>query len=196
MPAPALLGAHQILNAGLAIASLAAWPENFPRDVLARGVRAATWPARLQHLQAGPLRRLLPVAWELWLDGGHNDSAGEILAAQIAAWRREDGDSPRPLFVVYGMLTTKVPAEFLGPFAASVAALRSVPILTESLSQTPAALADAARALGIPAVAATSSVAAALQDIAQSNKDTPKARVLICGSLYLAGEVLRENGTV
>lgn len=196
LPPPSLQGAHQYLNAGLAIATLAAFPEAMKTDFIARGLRQAVWPARLQRLQAGPFRRLIPHDWELWLDGGHNDSAGEVLAAQIEAWRQDDGQTSRPLYVICGMLNTKVTAEFLGPFARLTSALRTVEIPGEPLSQKAPELAAAAQALSIPDVVASENVPLALKDLAMKANQTPQARVLICGSLYLAGQVLRENGSI
>ncbi len=196
LPAPILRGAHQYMNAGLAIAALSAWSERIPPEAITRGLRQAFWPARLQLLQTGPLRRHLPLDWELWLDGGHNDSAGEVLANQIEIWRREDGEAPRPLYIVCGMLTTKVAPEFLGPFAKRIEALRTVSIPGEPLSQTAEGLLQNTASLGLDHAAAAESVAAALKDLAADAGKTPRARVLICGSLYLAGQVLRENGSI
>ncbi|MDE1901919.1 MAG: bifunctional folylpolyglutamate synthase/dihydrofolate synthase [Alphaproteobacteria bacterium] len=189
LPKPGLVGRHQVWNAGLAIAALAALPRPLPADAVAQGVRRVEWPARMQRLTAGFLPALLPPGAELWLDGGHNDSAGEVVAAQIAQWRREDGDAPRPLYIVTGMLTTKRPAEFIGPFAHAVTRARTVVIEDEPLSFGADALAGEMRALGIDDVAAAAGIADAVQDLAGATT-TPAPRLLICGSLYLAGRVL------
>lgn len=124
---------------------------------------------------------------EVWLDGGHNDSAGEVLARQIAQWRAQDGDAPRPLYIIMGMLTTKMPEEFLSPFAAAIAALRTVPISHSAAAFTPDELARRAAALNIASVKPMASIGQALNDV--RTIPGPK-RLLICGSLYLAGEVL------
>ncbi len=192
LPPPALLGQHQYQNAGLAIAALASLPRPLSQAAIAKGLRNVEWPARLQRLTSGKLVSLIPPNAELWLDGGHNDSAGEVLAAQIALWRQEDGEHPKPLSIILGMLTTKRPAEFLSPFAPSITQLRTVPVPHEPLSFTPSALADEAHKLGIPSVGIAENVEEALRDLAQQPSSVPP-RILICGSLYLAGTVLAEN---
>ncbi len=191
LPAPALTGQHQHQNAGLAIAALASLNVPLAEMAIKTGLRTVEWPARLQRLQGGKLSSLLPRGSELWLDGGHNDSAGEVLAAQIENWRKEDGNQPKPLFVVLGMLTTKYPEEFLAPFAKNVIGLRTVPIPHESLSYNPPALALEARKIGLSAES-SENVCKALNDIAGRTYSVPP-RILICGSLYLAGIVLAEE---
>jgi dihydrofolate synthase/folylpolyglutamate synthase len=187
LPRPGLLGRHQYENAGLAVAALSVLKSPLPFDAYAKGLRGVEWPARLQLLSGGTARA------EVWLDGGHNDSAGEALAAQIRVWRREDGDVRRPFFVVYGMLTTKCPREFLSPFAAEVDELRTVPVPNEALGFEAEALAEEARKVGIGSVKAVGSVEEALRDLAKVEGPTPP-RILICGSLYLAGAVLGQIG--
>jgi dihydrofolate synthase/folylpolyglutamate synthase len=184
LPAPALLGRHQIDNAGLAIAALGVLPQPLSADSIAAGLRRVEWPARLQRL-TGSLAKTLPSTCELWLDGGHNDSAGEILALQAKQWRAEDG---KPLSLVMGMLNTKNPAEFLAPLAPWVQAFRAVPIPHETTSLSAAALAVTAGTYGIRNVQSADSVASALADLTRL---APQGRILICGSLYLAGEVLK-----
>jgi dihydrofolate synthase/folylpolyglutamate synthase len=178
LPLPALQGRHQIDNAALAIAAL----KTISRDDVATGLRKVEWPGRLQHLNAGALADLAPDC-ELWLDGGHNDSAGEVLATQIARWQSQDS---KPLYVVLGMLASKNPAEFLTPFAVRVTELRAVTIDDEPMSFGAADLAREAAALGIKSAPAAS-LADALRGIPAG------ARVLICGSLYLAGQALALN---
>jgi dihydrofolate synthase/folylpolyglutamate synthase len=194
LPPPALLGRHQYKNAGLAIAALSVLPQPLPKATIAQGLRTVNWPARLQHLTTGNLAALIPANAELWLDGGHNDSAGEILASQIKLWRKEDGAQPRPLYIVIGMLTTKRPAEFLSPFASDIEQLRAVPIPNEVLSFSAPALADEARKLGITSVGIAENVTEALRDLASQNFSVAP-RIMICGSLYLAGIVLRLSQT-
>ncbi|MDD4615948.1 MAG: bifunctional folylpolyglutamate synthase/dihydrofolate synthase [Alphaproteobacteria bacterium] len=191
LPPPGLIGIHQYQNASLAIAALSVLRKPLPIDCFAKGLRNVEWPARLERLKGGRLDAMLPEGAELWLDGGHNDSAGEVLAAQIARWRTEDGPSPKPLYIVLGMLTTKRPAEFLGPFAKEIALLRTVPVPHEPLSFTNEILAGEACALGISA-APSKNAAEALRDLASHPLRLPP-RVLICGSLYLAGDVLAEQ---
>ncbi|HTT79646.1 MAG TPA: folylpolyglutamate synthase/dihydrofolate synthase family protein, partial [Stellaceae bacterium] len=121
LPLPSLAGAHQIANAGTAIACLEQLPDcPLPPAALARGLRHIDWPARLQRLKRGPLVALLPPGWELWLDGGHNPAAGAVLAEAAAGWR------DRPLSLIVGMLNTKDAAGFLAPLAPYARALCAV----------------------------------------------------------------------
>jgi len=191
LPLPNLVGAHQIVNAGGAIAALLAGVPFTVSDLaIARGVVSAQWPARLQRLVRGPLVEALPPDWELWLDGGHNDSAGEVLAARAAAWAGDAG--PKPLLLIHGMLTTKRPAEFLGPLLPFIRRWRGVGISGEAVAFTAEALTEAARELGIPDARAAESPADGLRSLIET--EIGPARVLICGSLYLAGEILVDNG--
>ncbi len=191
LPRPSLLGQHQYQNASLAIAALSVLKKPLPIDCFAQGLRTTEWPARLQRLIGGALDALVPEA-EVWLDGGHNDSAGEVLATQIERWRQEDGPTPRPLYIILGMLTTKRPAEFLSPFAKHIARLCTVPVPHEPLSFMPEFLATEIRPLGIPNIAPAQNVADALRSLSK-HPTTPPPRILICGSLYLAGNVLSEQ---
>ncbi len=192
LPQPALLGAHQMTNASLAIAALRYTAPNLVSgERYALGLRDVQWPARLQRLYQGKLAALLPVGWELWLDGGHNDSAGEVLAAQAAAWRVEDGAEPKPLYVIYGMIKSKVPAEFLAPLQPNIAAITAVTIPDTPSSLSADETLAAAQLSNIQGAHKAESVQEALRTIVY--KTPHKARVLICGSLYLAGHVLSEN---
>jgi dihydrofolate synthase/folylpolyglutamate synthase len=185
LPMPSLPGAHQIANAGTAIAcleQLRALP--LAPEAVASGLRRIEWPARLQRLTRGPLVELMPVDWELWLDGGHNPGAGAVLAEFIAGWH------DRPLFLIVGMLNTKDSAGFLGPLAPHTKALAAVTIPGEQNPLPAEAIAEAARSVGMIATTATS-VGAAFRDFTLRS---PPGRVLICGSLHLAGKVLSENG--
>jgi dihydrofolate synthase / folylpolyglutamate synthase len=185
LPLPSLAGAHQIANAGTAIACLEQLPHlDLPPQALADGLRHIEWPARLQHLMRGPLVALLPRGWELWLDGGHNPAAGAVLGEVAGGWR------DRPLHLIVGMLNTKDAAGFLAPLSPHACALRALTIPGEENALPAAAIAAAARSVGI-AASECASVEAALR--ATIGTEGP-ARVLICGSLHLAGVVLAENG--
>jgi dihydrofolate synthase / folylpolyglutamate synthase len=183
LPPPGLLGAHQYDNAGTALASLDCL-DGFAVDdaALARGMRAVEWPARMQRLTRGPLPRLLREGAELWLDGAHNPAGGAALAAVAAQWR------DKPLRLVFGMLATHDPAGFLAALAPFIDRLAAIAIPEEPNARSAEELAAAARALGIAAASAPG-IAEAVASVA-----APDARVLICGSLYLAGRVLAENG--
>jgi dihydrofolate synthase / folylpolyglutamate synthase len=186
LPLPALAGRHQIDNAGLAVACALALGDLAPDPgALPRGLRAVEWPGRLQRLTRGPLVDLLPPSFELWLDGGHNPAAGAALAASL------DGADPRPLHLVVGMLSTKDEAGFLRPLAPLARSVRTVPVPGEPASRDPVDAAALAMRLGIPATPARD-LAEALRAIA--DVEPGPARVLICGSLYLAGHVLRDHG--
>lgn len=188
LPPPGLMGAHQVDNAGLAIAATAHLPLTIGEDAIRRGLVAVEWPARLQRLTRGPLPDLLPEGWELFLDGGHNDSAGEVLARQLARWN-SDG---RPLDMVFGMLGSKRPLDFLTPLAPHVRRLRAVAIPGEPNSVTAEDAAAFASTAGMDA-AASPDVEAAVTELATLAGQGQPGRLLICGSLYLAGTVLALN---
>lgn len=185
LPPPSLPGAFQVENAAIALAC-ADLLEEFALDDAARGagLRHVEWPGRLQRLSGGGLSGLLPAGWELWLDGGHNAAAGQALAEFAAGWR------DRPLYLVYGMLNSKVARDFIAPLAARAESLHAVAIpgVESSLSAEDAAA--AAVEAGIPA-RVSASVENAIRDLAANG--TP-GRILICGSLYLAGHVLVDEG--
>ena len=184
LPLPALAGAHQIANAGTAIACLEQLPGFRLRPAtIAQGLRQIEWPARLQQLRHGPLVEMVPTGWELWLDGGHNPGAGTVLADFVAGW----GD--RPLYLVVGMLNTKDAVGFLRPLAPHTKALASVTIPGEQNPLPAETIAEVARSLGVNAAAAASADAALTDFVAGSSA----GRVLICGSLHFAGAVLRQN---
>jgi dihydrofolate synthase/folylpolyglutamate synthase len=183
LPPPALPGPHQVDNAAVAVAALRAWnPPWLTGAALAAGVAGAEWPARLQRLR-GRLAAALPEGWELWLDGGHNAGAGAALAAHVAAWR---GDRPlRPVHLVVGMKGSKAAPDFLRPLLPLADTLWAV----AEPGQHGAMPAEAIVAASGGAARAGPTVAAALAQIARGAAGP--ARVLICGSLYLAGEVLK-----
>jgi dihydrofolate synthase/folylpolyglutamate synthase len=181
LPLPNLPGPHQIDNAGAALMALRHL--GFGAEACEAAVTRADWPARMQRLRRGPLVELAPGV-ELWLDGGHNPAGGEALAATLAAMPR------RPTHLICGMLNTKDIAGYLRPLAAQADSLAAVSIPGEANTLPAEVTAAAARSAGLPA-RETASVAEALATIAAAD---PGARVLVCGSLYLAGSVLRENG--
>jgi dihydrofolate synthase / folylpolyglutamate synthase len=185
LPLPSLLGAHQIVNAGTAIACLEQL-RDFPisTEALAAGLRHVEWPARLQRLTRGPLVEMMPPGWELWLDGGHNPGAGAILGEFVTGWR------DRPLYLIVGMLNTKDAVGFLAPLASHAKALAGVTIPGEQNPLPAEAIAAAGRSVGMSATTAASAETA-LRDLV---RDAEPGRVLICGSLHFAGTVLAANG--
>jgi dihydrofolate synthase / folylpolyglutamate synthase len=189
LPLPSLPGAHQIVNAGTAIACLEQLPGiEIGRDAIAEGLGHIEWPARLQRLGRGPLVEKLPAGWELWLDGGHNPGAGEVLAAALAEWRG------RPLHLIVGMLNTKDAAGFLAPLAPHAQTLAAVTIPGEENPLPADRIVDAARSVELDASPSPSLAAALDMIIAHAGGCAAPARILICGSLHLAGVVLADNG--
>ncbi|MEQ8505647.1 MAG: folylpolyglutamate synthase/dihydrofolate synthase family protein [Rhodospirillales bacterium] len=185
-PASALAGRHQLINAAQALTCLDAM-EGFrakPGQVL-RGLAGAHWPARLQQLTKGPLISRLAPGWSLWLDGGHNAAAGAIIADHAReAW------GEKPLHLICGMINSKDPATFLESLASVAASITGVAIPGEPNTLSAEDIAAAGAGLGLAATTAPS-VQAALWGLL--DREQGPQRVLICGSLYLAGTVLRDN---
>ena len=176
LPLPALVGAHQVDNAGIAMMALKHCGLDVPQAAMAAGLRSVEWPARLQRLH-GALAGLLPSGSELWLDGGHNPGGGAALAAQLAAWQG-------PTVLVVGMKQSKDAAAFLAPLVARAARVFAVAEPGQHAALPVAAV-----------IAASGGVAVAGPDVAGALRQIlAPARVLICGSLYLAGEVLKLDG--
>jgi dihydrofolate synthase/folylpolyglutamate synthase len=184
LPVPRLPGRHQATNAALAVAMLRHQRKlAVPPTALGAAMAWTDWPARLQRLSPGPLRDLLPADAELWLDGAHNPSAAREVARFVGTAARG-----RPLHLVCGLLSNKDAAGILAPFEGSGATLHAVPVPGHD-HHGPADLVAIARRAGLRARRADD-VPAALRAIAAAPQ-TPF--VLIMGSLYLAGEVLRAN---
>lgn len=194
-PRPNLVGDHQYANAATAlVAALVAGfvqqnaahhvAQNFDNDgVNTHGIAHAVWPARLQKFDRGALVDLLQKGDECWLDGGHNDTGGEILARQIDAWRAQD---QRPVHLIVGMLNTKNPTEFLNPLRDKVASITAITIPDQPQSLSATELQEYTGG----------GMADGLKNAIKSIKDQYPApcRILIAGSLYLAGHVIKENG--
>ncbi len=183
LPSPALRGPHQFDNAGIALAAMRASGllSGLPaaEAALARGLAAAEWPARLQRL-TGALAGQLPADWELWLDGGHNAGAGAALAAHAASW------ADRPLHLIVGMKRAKDAQGFLRPLLPCAATIWAVAEPGQHLAQPVEEIVVASGGLARPGP----TVAAALHALPRAGGP---ARVLICGSLYLAGLVLQAD---
>ncbi|HEY8337304.1 MAG TPA: folylpolyglutamate synthase/dihydrofolate synthase family protein [Tardiphaga sp.] len=191
LSAPKLFGRHQFYNAGLAIATLRAI-DAFRIDAAAyeAGIARAEWPARMQRLTSGKLLELAPANAELWLDGGHNVDGGRIVAAALGDLEERVS---RPLVVIVGMMANKDAGGFLANFAGLTRHIIAVKIPDRDGAMGVDALVDAARHLGMR-IETAASVAAALHALTQLAYEVPP-RILITGSLYLAGHVLAENGT-
>ena len=192
LPPPKLYGRHQFENAGLAIAALRALkPIKIAPAAFEAGMIKADWPARLQRLSAGPLVDEAPEGSELWLDGGHNPEGGRAIAAALADLEERVS---RPLVLVVGMLASKDCEGFLSNFTGLARRMIAVPVPHVEKSLSAEAVADAARVIGLPATS-RDNLSEALEVARKLDLDPPP-RILITGSLYLAGEVLRENGTL
>ncbi|MEJ6708576.1 MAG: folylpolyglutamate synthase/dihydrofolate synthase family protein [Amylibacter sp.] len=180
LPMPTLIGAHQVQNAGAAIMALRTIDQT--EDAAIDAMLNAEWPARLQQLKSGPLVDAAGSA-ELWLDGGHNAAAGAALSEALERLPK------RPLHMITGMLSTKDVTGYFKPLAKNALTLHGVSIPEEAATLSAQETVDAALSVGMDATLADT-VADAINDI--TAKD-PTARILICGSLYLAGNILRNN---
>ncbi|WP_338721604.1 folylpolyglutamate synthase/dihydrofolate synthase family protein [Devosia sp. XK-2] len=186
LPPPALPGPHQFDNAALAIAATRHFGLPVDEAGFAEGLRRVTWPARMQPIREGKLRALLPPGHEFWLDGGHNPHGAAALARTIAAM------PPKPLVLIMGMMNTRAPEDFLEAFRDLYPAqILTLTIPGEENAHRAEDIAARARAHRFPAKASRS-VVSALKAAAKMEN----ARVLVCGSLYLAGDVLAKNGTL
>ncbi|MDP2578965.1 folylpolyglutamate synthase/dihydrofolate synthase family protein [Shimia thalassica] len=181
LPMPALLGEHQIMNAGAALAALRQL--DMQEEAFEAAMTQAEWPARMQRMKTGALVDAAGKA-ELWLDGGHNAAAGEALAKVLSTLPK------RPTHMICGMLNTKDVTGYLRPLAAQADSLIGVSIPGEANTLPAEETAKAAASVGL-----ASSIADSVEDaLATITANDPEARILICGSLYLAGHILRKNG--
>jgi dihydrofolate synthase/folylpolyglutamate synthase len=191
LAAPKLFGRHQFDNAGLAIATLRTQSLfRIEPPAFEAGIVNAEWPARMQRLASGALVEQGPQGCEIWLDGGHNAEGGRVAAAALGDLEERVS---RPLVVIVGMMANKDASAFLANFAGLTRHIIAVRIPDRDNAMPPDRLADAARALGMR-VETSGSVEAALQSLARLVYEVPP-RILITGSLYLAGHVLSANGT-
>ncbi len=192
LPLPRLPGRHQYANAAAAIRAVKAAGLAVTEHAMEIGLAHVEWPGRLQRLTDGALARLAPRGSEIWVDGGHNPGAGQVIAETMASFEERDA---RPLFLVTGMINTKDPVGYFEPFGGLAERVFTVPIRGSDAGLDPVALAgDAARA-GLD-VEPLSSVADALAEISRiTAEDAVPPRILIGGSLYLVGDVLADNGT-
>ncbi len=189
LPAPKLYGRHQYENAGAAIAALRAAGLKLPASAYEAGMIRVDWPARMQRLAHGRLTALIPQESELWLDGGHNADGGRAIAAALADLEERVS---RPLVLIVGMLSTKDAAAFLKNFSGLARRVITVPIAHDK-AVPPSTLAEIARTVALPALS-RDDLESALSVAGKLDLE-PAPRILITGSLYLAGEVLAANGT-
>src|SRR5690606_4743371 len=187
LPPSALVGPHQYENAALAVAAVRHFHLPVSEAQLSVGLRNVTWPARLTPLR-GKLRQLLPAGHELWLDGSHNAHGAAALAAALAEMQKS---RPAPLVMLLAMMNNRSPAEFLAAFGDRITKLYALDIPGDANGHPAAYTAAAARGAGVDAETAPS-VEAALA----AAGSVAGARVIICGTLYLAGHVLKRDGTL
>ena len=192
LPLPRLPGRHQYANAAAAIAAVSAAGFNVPPEAAAFAMGAVEWPGRLQRLANGRLAELAPEGAELWLDGGHNPGAGVVIAEAMA---EQEERHPRPLFLVSGMINTKDQAGYFHAFEGMARHVFTVPVTMSEAGVPADELAARATEAGLSAepVASVENALKLLRDTWEDAETPP--RILIGGSLYLAGEVLAANGT-
>lgn len=192
LPMPRLPGRHQLANAAAAIAAVRAAGFPFEEEHAAQAMLRVYWPARMQRITQGNLLDMAPPGSALWIDGGHNPSAGMAIAEAMA---QEEDASPRPLVLISGMLDTKDQAGFFSAFRGMARHVFTVPITTSDSGVPNDLLAARATEAGLSAEP-VASIANALHLLREEwNSTEPPPRILICGSLYLAGEALALNGT-
>jgi dihydrofolate synthase/folylpolyglutamate synthase len=189
LPLPRLAGRHQHHNAALAIATLRTLFPEFATKAFEQGISEAEWPARLQRLSRGRLIDLAPAGAEVWLDGGHNEAGGQVAAAAMADFEEK---APKPLILICGMLATKDATRFLQSFRGLAQEVLAISMASES-ARPATEIAAAARDAGLEA-AVLGDVEQALRFLGARGWSSPP-RILIAGSLYLAGDVLARNGT-
>jgi dihydrofolate synthase/folylpolyglutamate synthase len=194
LPLPRLAGRHQIGNASIAICALRqAGMLPLERDAIAHGLTHAEWPARMQRLTRGPLFTHLPENCEVWLDGGHNPAAGRAVAEAMADVAQHDpAAAPRPLLMLTGMLETKDASGYFAAFRGLATHVETVAIPDADASLPAGRLCEMARNAGLSANAASSIGEALDRLVIAAGRAVP--RILICGSLYLAGHILKDNG--
>ena len=189
---PRLPGRHQYGNAAAAIRAVRAAGFELTEEIMDKAMTSVEWAGRLQRLNEGKLVAESPAGAEIWLDGGHNPGAGEVIAEAMASFEERQ---PRPLYLIIGMINTKEPVGYFQAFKDLARKAFTVPIRNSDAAIDPLALAVSAAEAGLDA-SATSSVVQAFEQIkADLKPGDPPPRILIGGSLYLAGDVLSDNGT-
>jgi dihydrofolate synthase/folylpolyglutamate synthase len=192
LPVPGLPGRHQFANAAAAIRAVKTAGFPVSQESASLAMKNVSWPARLQRLKTGNLVGSAPAGAEIWLDGGHNPHGGRAIAEAMAGFEERD---PRPLFLITGMINTKDPKGYFEAFKGLARQVFTVAIRNSDAGLDPVALAYDAVDAGIPAEPAASvrDGLARISSLAKGFEKPP--RILICGSLYFAGDVLDDNGT-
>ncbi|HEX8044323.1 MAG TPA: folylpolyglutamate synthase/dihydrofolate synthase family protein [Rhizobium sp.] len=192
LPLPRLPGRHQYANAAAAIRAVKAAGFTVTEAMMEKAMISVEWPGRLQRLTEGELLPHAPEGAEIWVDGGHNPGAGEVIAEAMASFEERQ---PRPLFLIIGMINTKDPVGYFKAFTGLAEKVYCVPIRGSEAMIDPVILANSAYDAGLVAEP-MSTVRQALDEIRElAVPNTPTPRILIGGSLYLVGDVLADNGT-
>jgi dihydrofolate synthase/folylpolyglutamate synthase len=192
LPLPRLPGRHQYANAAAAIRAVKAAGFVVTEAMMEKAMMSVEWPGRLQRLSEGHLMASAPVGAEIWVDGGHNPGAGEVIAEAMANFEERQ---PRPLFLIIGMINTKDPVGYFKAFKGLAEKVYCVPIRGSEAMIDPVILSNAAYDAGLIAepMSTVSDALEAIREIASAQPHLP--RILIGGSLYLVGDVLADNGT-
>lgn len=193
-PAPNLVGPHQFGNAATATMALTVSQSRFPKPLtssqMAEGLTHARWPARLQRISSGPLLQLLPEGWEIWIDGGHNDGGGMALAEQSGLWEAQDH---KPLHVIMGMITTKDPRDFVRYLAPHMTSCTATSIPDQPLTFSAEGLSSAIAETVLCPLSSASSLIDAVNQAVAAGRENSSGRILITGSLYLMGAILKDH---
>ncbi len=192
LPLPRLVGRHQYANSAAAIRAVKAAGFDVSDGAIEQGLQSVEWAGRMQRLTLGNLAGIAPDGAEIWVDGGHNPGAGQVIAEVMANFEERD---PRPLFLIIGMINTKDPVGYFNAFKGLAEQVFTVPIRGSDAGIDPVALADDAASAGFEAgaVSGVSEALAAIREMFENEPVSP--RILIGGSLYLVGDVLADNGT-
>jgi dihydrofolate synthase/folylpolyglutamate synthase len=193
LPLPALPGRHQFANAAAAIRAVKAAGFRLTEEMVAAAMKSVSWPARLQRLRSGKLVEVAPEGAEIWLDGGHNPHGGRAVAEAMVTFEERD---PRPLYLITGMINTKDPKGYFDAFQGLAREVFTVGIRNSDAGLDPVALASDAAEAGLVAEPVDSTEAALKKIAALSRRSGVSPRILIGGSLYFAGTVLEDNGTL
>lgn len=191
LPMPRLAGEHQLANAATAVAALRSAGIELSESAFRAGMNDVSWPGRFEKLPSGNIAARIGPSADIWIDGGHNPAAGEIIASTLATQRQA---AVRRLLMVCGMINTKEPLGYFRPFSKLDAEVITVPVAMSEAGIPPDTLAEIATSAGL-----TSSSSDTLEDgldaAGRFLKTCPEAQVLFCGSLYMVGEILARNGT-
>lgn len=191
LPLPKLIGEHQLDNAALAIAAIRLADIEVSPEAFAQGMLNVTWPGRLEKLPEGKITKQLKNHSDVWIDGGHNPSAGEAIAAELS---RQNSGANRKTLLICGMINTKEPYGYFKPFEALGAEVITVPVAMSEASITSDELTKIAKQAGLKTKSAPS-LLAAIEEASSYLVENPDLRILFCGSLYMVGEVLALNQT-